>query len=61
MAVINSIVEEYAQSFNLGIFGDETKAKYDEFVEKLNNAGLDKVMEECKNQYMTFCKRKNNQ
>lgn len=60
MAVINSIIEEYAQSFNLGIFGDDTKAKYDEFVDKLNKAGLDKVEKECKNQYMTYCESKKN-
>lgn len=59
MSVIGSIVEEYAQSFNLGLFGDKTAEKYDEFVKKLEAAGVDKVMEECKNQYMEFYNRKN--
>ena len=58
MAVINSIVEEYASSFNLGMFGAETEAKYYEFVDKLESAGLDKVMEECKSQYMAYCESK---
>ena len=54
--VINSIVDEYASSFNLGMFGDETEAKYNEFVDKLYAAGLDKVIAECKAQYEEYCK-----
>ncbi|MCR4901603.1 MAG: ABC transporter substrate-binding protein [Butyrivibrio sp.] len=57
--VINSIIEEYSSSFNLGMFGDETEAKYNEFVEKLNAAGLDKIMAECKSQYEEYCKNIN--
>ena len=58
MSVIGSIVEEYGQSFNLGLFGDNTEAKYEEFVEKLKAAGIDKVMEECKRQYQEFYDKK---
>ncbi len=58
MALINSVAGEYTQSFNLGMFGDETEAKYQEFIGKLKDAGLDKVMEECKKQYMDYCARK---
>lgn len=58
LAVINSIVGEYSSSFNLGMFGDETEAKYHEFIEKLEAAGLDIVMEECKRQYEIFSNNK---
>lgn len=58
LAVINSIVEEYGSSFNLGMFGADTEAKYNEFVGKLKAAGLDTVMEECKKQYADFCAKK---
>lgn len=58
LAVINSIVQEYGASFNIGLFGDDTEAKYQEFVGKLEDAGLSKVMDECKAQYEAFCERK---
>lgn len=58
LAVIGSIVQEYGASFNIGLFGDETEAKYQEFVGKLEEAGLSKVMEECRVQYEAFCERK---
>lgn len=46
IAVINSIISEYEFSFDLGVFGGDTETKYDEFVQKLNDAGLQKVWEE---------------
>lgn len=55
LAVIDSIVGEYEQNFNLGLFGDDTEAKFNEMVERLNEAGLDKIMNECKTQYEAFC------
>lgn len=58
MAVITALVDEYGSSFNLGMFGDQTEEKYNEFVEKLKAAGVDKVMEECKRQYGEFCAKK---
>lgn len=45
-AVISSLVTEYAASFDLGVFGDDTEAKYNEFMTKLKEAGLDKFMAE---------------
>jgi len=59
LAVISSVVKEYQESFNLGMFGDETEAKYQEFVAKLKDAGVDKVMEECKAQYQEYYNKKN--
>lgn len=58
MAVINSLIEEYGSSFNLGLFGDDTESKYNEFVGKLKDAGIDKVIEECKKQYLEYCSTK---
>lgn len=55
LAVIDSIVAEYEQSFNLGLFGSDTAAKFDEMVKRLKEAGIDKIMEECKAQYEAFC------
>lgn len=55
MVVIGSIIEEYGSSFNLGLYGDETETKYNEFVDKLYSAGLDKVMDECRRQYEEYC------
>lgn len=55
LAVIDSIVGEYDQSFNLGLFGDDTEAKYYEMVQRLEEAGIDKIMAECKAQYEAFC------
>ncbi len=55
LAVIDGIVGEYEQSFNLGLFGEDTEAKYNEMVKRLEEAGIDKIMEECKVQYEAFC------
>lgn len=55
MVVIGSIIEEYGSSFNLSLYGDETETKYNEFVDKLYSAGLDKVMDECRRQYEEYC------
>ncbi len=55
LAVIDGIVGEYDQSFNLGLFGDDTEAKYQEMVQRLKDAGIDRIMEECKAQYEAFC------
>jgi len=49
-AVISALVTEYSFSFDCGVFGDQTEAKYEEFVEKLNAAGLDKFVAEYKKQ-----------
>lgn len=46
IAVINSIISEYQYSFDCGVYGDQTEAKYQEFMQKLDDAGLQKVMSE---------------
>lgn len=54
LSVVNSIVDEYEYSFSLGIYGDNTEAKFNEFKGKLEAAGLDKVTEAMKTQYEAF-------
>lgn len=54
LSVVNSIVDEYEYSFSLGIYVDNTEAKFNEFKGKLEAAGLDKVTEAMKTQYEAF-------
>lgn len=56
--VINSIRDEYKYSFTLGVYGDNTAAKFEEFKGKLEAAGLEKVTEEFKAQYKAYCEGK---
>ena len=58
LSVINAIRDEYLTSFFLGVFGDQTEAKCNEFKEKLEAAGLDKVTAEMKTQYEAYCEKK---
>ena len=48
------IRDRYEYSFSLGIYGDNTEAKFNEFKGKLEAAGLDKVTEAMKTQYEAF-------
>ncbi|MDR1766790.1 MAG: ABC transporter substrate-binding protein [Lachnospiraceae bacterium] len=53
-ALVSSIVTEYRYSFDLGVFGDQTEAKYNEFIKQLKEAGIDKVVAEAKSQLADF-------
>jgi hypothetical protein len=53
-AVISSIVKQYQYSFDLGVFGDNTQAKLDQFAAELKRAGIDKVTVEFKRQLQAF-------
>ena len=55
LAVINEVIGTYEDNLMLGMYGDDLEAKYQEFVSKLKDAGLDRVMEEVKRQYEAFC------
>lgn len=55
--VVKSIIDEYKQSFALGIYGDNTGAEFADFQRKLNRAGIDKVTEELKSQYNAYLQR----
>lgn len=54
LTLIDSITSEYTNSFDLGVFGDETEAKYDEFINRLKEAGLDQVKEEYMKQLKAY-------
>ena len=58
MAVINSVVSEYSASLTLGMYGNDMDKMYQEFVDRLQDAGLDKVMEECRLQFEAYCEGK---
>jgi ABC-type glycerol-3-phosphate transport system substrate-binding protein len=55
-ALIQSIINEYRYSFDLGVFGDDTEAKYNQFMSELRQAGLDKVVDAAKLQLDDFLK-----
>lgn len=55
--VIKSIIDEYKQSFALGIYGDNTETEFASFQKKLSDAGIDKVTEELKTQYNSYLQR----
>lgn len=45
-SVVESLVSEYSTSFDLGVFGDDTEAKLDEFIGKLQEAGIEDIKAE---------------
>lgn len=55
--VVKSIIDEYKQSFALGIYGENTETEFAGFQKKLNAAGIDKVTEELKSQYNDYLQR----
>ena len=54
LAVISALITEYQGSFDLGMFGDNTMTEYEGFVKKLQDAGLEKYMEEWNRQRDEF-------
>jgi len=59
LAVINSIRDEYVSSFEVGLFGSNTDAKFEEFKTKLEKAGLQKVQDEMIKQLEEYKTKKN--
>ena len=59
IANCTAVVTEYIPSFEAGIFGDKTEAKYTEFLAKLKSAGIDKVLAEKQTQVDAFIAVKN--
>jgi putative aldouronate transport system substrate-binding protein len=49
-----AVIDEYRDTFAAGLYGDDTEAKYNEFLDKLNAAGLDKVLAEKQKQVDAF-------
>ena len=54
IAVISSLKDEYSPSFELGAFGADTDSKFAEYKAKVENAGLEKVMNELRKQYSEY-------
>lgn len=55
---VKAVVDEYSQSFALGIYGDKTSSTFDTFKKQLKDAGIDDVTKEILSQYNTY--KKNN-
>ena len=53
-AVISALVTENQTTFDLGGYGDNTAAEWENFVQKLKDGGLDKYMEEWNKQRTEF-------
>lgn len=51
IAVLNSIMSEYRFSFCLGLYGDDTQAKVEEYRTLMHEAGIDDVLSDYKAQY----------
>lgn len=56
--VVQSIVDEYAMAFALGIYGDDTEATFESFKQQLVDAGVDTVREEFISQYNAYREQK---
>jgi putative aldouronate transport system substrate-binding protein len=56
--VVQSIVDEYAMAFSLGIYGDDTEATFDSFKQQLEDAGLYTVCDEFIAQYNAYREKK---
>lgn len=55
---VSAIVDEYKQSFALGIYGDATDSTFDTFKSQLEAAGIDTVTEEFISQYNEYMSSK---
>ncbi len=56
--VVQSIVDEYKMAFSLGIYGDDTESTFEEFKSQLEDAGIDKVLDEFVSQYNAYMSNK---
>ena len=56
--VVQSIVDEYKMAFSLGIYGDDTDKTFEDFKKQLEEAGINKVLEEFVSQYNTYMQSK---
>jgi hypothetical protein len=54
IAVLNALYNEYRFSFCFGLYGDQTEAKLDEFIMLCKAAGVDKIIEEYRQQLAAF-------
>jgi len=54
IAVLSSVMQEYQWSFCFGLYGDETEAKCKQFLEEARMAGLDKIVEDYREQLAAY-------
>ena len=57
-SAVSAVIDEYRQSFALGIYGDATKEKVEEFRSQLKSAGIEDVTKEFKSQYAAYMSAK---
>ena len=53
-ASLNALSQEWSTSFDLGVFGDDTEAKLEEYRNLRKMAGEDELLEACREQLRTF-------
>ena len=51
---LNALSQEWSTSFDLGVFGDNTDAKLDEYISLLKEAGYEQLLEACKTQLKDY-------
>lgn len=56
--MVQSIVDEYKMAFSLGIYGDDTESTFESFKSQLEDAGIDKVLDEFVSQYNAYMSTK---
>ena len=56
--VVQSIVDEYKMAFALGIYGDDTASTFESFKSQLEDAGIQKVLDEFVSQYNDYMSTK---
>ena len=54
LAIIDSLITEYSTSFDLGVFTDDTESKLDEFIGRIQEAGLEEVKTEYLSQLKSY-------
>ncbi len=54
LTIIDSLITEYSTSFDLGVFTSDTEAKLDEFIGRVQEAGLEEVKTEYLSQLSSY-------
>ena len=53
-AACQAVRKEYQDSLNKGIYGADWEAKYDEYIDKLNAAGVQDILDSATEQYNSY-------
>lgn len=57
-ANVSAVTKQYLDTFSAGLYGDQTDAKYQEFLTALKNAGVDKIIADKQKQVDAFVAKK---